>query len=172
MTEQASPDILARLSAAGADLLKAKAELEAAQDAATRAEAKVNDLEQKLIPDLMEEAGVDSFTTKDGLRIALTKNVRTNTKSPELHAWLREIGSGGLIKSVVTVPFTKGGDEAARGLVAELAGREIASDFTQDVAWNSLQTLVRDRLKDGEEVPLERLNIHLMPAVKVTLPRK
>lgn len=170
MTET-RPDILTRLSAAAADLLTAKAELEAAQDSLNTAQARVNDLEQKLIPDLMDEAGMDKFTTREGVHVALVKDVRANTKNPDLHEWLRSTGNGGLIKSVVTVPFTKGHDDDARELVKELGKRELRADFVQDVAWNSLQTLVRDMMKKGEEVPLAQLNIHLIPKVQVKVPK-
>lgn len=166
-----SNDILVRLATAAEDLLTAKAELEAAEDVATKAKAKVDDLEKKLIPELMAEAELQKFTTKSGMHIALEENVRTNTKSAALHEWLRETGNGGLIKSVVEVPFAKGGDDEARQLVAQLAQRDLRATFVQDVAWNSLQTLVRDMMKQGKEVPLERLGIHLMPEVKVTLPK-
>lgn len=160
-----------RLTRAAVQLSLARLELQAAEAEMQRKKAVVDDLEQKLLPDLMEEAGSRSWTGTDGLCITINDKVRTNTKNPELHEWLRKTGNGGLIKSVVEVPFTKGKDEDALGLVKELAGREIRATYEQDVAWQSLQTLVRDMLKRGEDVPLAKLNIHLMPEATIKLPK-
>jgi len=161
-----------RLTAAATQLVTARIALKEAEAARDVAQAKVNDLEQKLLPDLMEEAGSRSWTGTDGLCITINDKVRTNTKSPALHEWLRKIGNGGLIKTVVSVPFNKGGDEEARAFVAELAEKEMHAAYEQDVHWGSLQTLVRDMRKEGKEVPLAELNIHLMPEATIRLPKE
>lgn len=159
-----------RLTLAARQLLDAKLELETAKAAVDAAQAKVNDLEQVLLPALMEEAGCTKWSGADGLYISVSDKVRTDTKSAKLHEWLRRIGNGGLIKTVVEVPFNKGGDAEARAFVAELAAKEITASYTQDVHWSSLQALVRDMRKKGEDVPLAELNIHLMPEATIRLP--
>jgi hypothetical protein len=171
MTEPAPMDILQRLSAAAAQLLDARAEQAAAQEALDRANNVVNDLEGKMIPDLLEEAGMQTFTTKDGMAIELTHHVSVNAKNPAVHEWLRRTGNEGLIKSQVTVPFTKGHEDDARNLVKELAAREIGADLAVTVATNSLQALIKRMLKEGQDVPLADMNVHLMPRVSVKLPK-
>lgn len=167
----APKDILTRISESAADLLKKRIALVEAQDALTRAEKDVSDLEQKVIPELMEEAGVDAVTTKDGVHLILDYTVRTNTKNPALHEWLRQIGNGGLIKSEVSVPFAKGSEEESRKLLQDLENVGLKATFTQEVHWSSFQTLVKDLRKKGVEVPLSELGITLANVVKVTMPK-
>lgn len=171
MTDDA-PNIGQRLKAAALELTNAQAEMDAAQQQLDLAKQKVIDLEQKLLPALMEEAGSQKWIGDGGLCITVQDIVRTNTKNPALHAWLREIGNGGLIKGAVVVPFNKGSDDDALKFVADLADKQIHATFESDVNWQSLQTLVRDLRKKGTNVPLAELNIHVMPTAKVKLPAK
>ena len=71
-----------RLTRAALQLTAARCELKAAEAALDEAKAKVADLEQKLIPDLMDEAGTAKWVGSNGLCITLNQKVRTNTGSP------------------------------------------------------------------------------------------
>ena len=68
------------------------------------------------------------------------------------------------------MPFTKGKDDEANQFLKDLAEDGFHATYEQDVNWQSFQTLVRDRLKKGEDVPLAELGIHLMPEAKIRLP--
>lgn len=164
-------NVLKKLSDLGQDLFDAKADVERLEMELHRAQKRVQDLSEVQIPEIMDAAGVQEFTTAAGFKLKVGDKIRGNVNSPVLHEWLRKCGHGGLIKSEVKVPFAKGEDDTARELVQELAGREISADFKQTVAWNSLQATVRKMLEAGEDVPIEDLGLHIQRETDLSLPK-
>lgn len=160
MTDTASQDGLARLSALAAQQTKAEEIVQDAEENLKKHQAHLDNIAEEQIPDLMEELGITEFKTKSGLKITVSEKVRCRqlTSSAGLQ-WLRENGQGGLIKSQVVVPFTRGTDSEAQKLVDRLAGDGMAARHEAFVPWNSLAAAAKSMRLDGDEVDEKVLGI-------------
>lgn len=124
---------------------------------------------EQQIPELMEELGIAEFKTTSGLTITVGDKVRCGVlKNAKGLAWLREHGHGGLVKTAVTVPFARGGEDAAVQLVDRLEGEGLKATAESHVHNQTLGSAVDAMLKDGEDVPLELLGAYLQRRAKVT----
>lgn len=150
--------------AAEAKVVQLETELEAAKrDLATIAETR--------IPELMEELGMEDFTTTSGLKVVakptLVGSLPKGGREAAL-AWLREHELGGIIKTNVVVPFSKGDDNDAREFVEELEGEGVAAQLVSDVNHMTLKAQAKKLLEDGVDVPLEKLGLHRKTVAKVS----
>lgn len=115
------------------------------------------------IPEAMEDVGVDSLTTNTGLVIKVDDKLHAK-KLTQAHGkaldWLREHDQGGLIKTLVGIPFTAGSESDADELVDRLSGEGIMAAKSCEVHHSSLAATLRKMLEDGEEIPLELLGAY------------
>jgi hypothetical protein len=160
MTNPPDMDGLARLSQLADDLFEAEtdvinkaAELKVAQN-------KVKNLSEFVIPEAMEELGMDVIVTKSGLKVEV-KDALSAKKLTHRHAdalkWLRDNNQGGLIKTAVTVPFSAGSEGDADELVEQLAGEGFAASKGSEVHHSSLAAAIRTMLAEGIDVPMDLL---------------
>lgn len=153
-------DGLARLSQLADNLFDAEALVTGLEVQLRAAQKVVKGLEEFSIPELMDELEMASFRTKSGISVTVSDKLSAR-KLTQKHAaalqWLRENSQGGLIKTLVGVPFTAGSESDADGLVEELAGQGFVATKTLEVHHSSLAAAIRSMLKDGVEVPMELL---------------
>lgn len=137
------------LDAANLDVERAEAKLKEAQDHR-------DFLARKRIPEAMRAVGLSELPLADGNRVLVKDFVRvslTEENKDKGHQWLREIGSGALIKRKVEVQFSRGQDNEAGAFVAECRERGYEPTDTETVPWNSLDAFGRARLDKGEKLP-------------------
>ena len=73
--------------------------------------AELRTIDEEHLPNLMDAVGMQTFTTKDGFEVEVKPIAAVNptvADRPQVYAWLREHGHGGLIKTKVTAFFDKG----------------------------------------------------------------
>lgn len=145
-----------------------KTELDAAKAAHMRTE-------REDLPELLRELGIESLVLDDGSSVTVKDQVSasiTEANRPAAHAWLRERGFGGLIKSAVVVSFPAGSEGEALGLASRLA-EETDKDVLVNEAVHpqTLTAFVRERMEAGEEVPTELFGVFPFSVAKVTAPR-
>lgn len=124
-------------------------------------------LQEKVIPELMESAaGMSEFRLSSGFCIKIKEDIYTSTggkKDPARHDkcmdWLDEHGHSGMVKRRVGVSFTKEREEEARRLAQDLADREYLVEVERNVAPQTLKKFVKERIKEGEEVPLDSFGV-------------
>lgn len=129
-------------------------------------------LKSKALPEAMFEAGLSEFVTDDGYRLAietflsgsLPKDV---AKRDEAITWLEEHEAGDLIKNNLTITFEKRQHNEAMDLVNELHERGFDAAVKSDVHPQTLCAHVRERLKNGEEIPVEKLGLFSGVVVKI-----
>ena len=151
------------------------ARVELCEEALAQAKAARLRTEREDLPELLRELGIESVVLADGSSVTLKEQVTaaiTEAKRPEAHAWLREHGFGGLIKSSVVVAFPAGEEAVARGLAQKLAD-EIDKDVlvNEAVVPQTLGAFVRERLEAGEAPPAELFGIFTYGVAKITPPR-
>jgi len=159
MTEQ-TPDGLNRLSQLADELFDAEATVERLASELKAAQARVRQVAEVDIPELMDDLEMSEFKTKSGLRIEVVEKLSAK-KLTQRHAaaldWLRENGQGGLVKTLVAIPFSAGSESDADALVEELAGEGFAAAKNLEVHHSSLAAAIKSMLADGVDVPLDLL---------------
>ena len=155
-----TPDGLTRLSQLADQLFDAETEVVRLEAEKKAAQQRVIQLSEFDIPTLMEELELEEVKTKSGLRVTVADKLSAKKLTQAHHAalqWLRDHEQGGLIKTVVGVPFTAGSESDADALVEELAGEGFAASKNMEVHHSSLAAAIRQMLKEGIEVPMELL---------------
>ena len=168
--ETTNTDGLVRLSKLAENLFDAETEVERIHNDLDTADNVRRQLAETEIPELMQDLGMEKFTTKSGLTISAKETIRANLAKVRLQAglaWLRENGHGGLIKTAVSVPFSKGGDDDAQLLVDRLNGEGISASYESKVHAGTLSAAVKTMLEEGEEVPFDLFKVLIQRVAKI-----
>lgn len=146
------------------------AELENQLDAAKK---RLRDLSEVEVPELMDAIGVTEFKTRTGLRISIDEKIRASIpkkKAQEALRWLELNGHGSLIKRKVSVAFGKGEETDAEKLKHMLEDEHFVFDDNATVHPSTLSAFVREKLSEGEDIPLELLGVFRQRQTKIELP--
>jgi len=134
-----------------------------------KAREELRDIAERQVPELMDQIGIGEFKTTTGLKIKIDETLRASIpkdKAPLAFAWLKNNGHGSLIKRVVSVAFGRGEDEKADELRQRLAD-EFEVDDNDSVHHSTLAAFVREKLRNGEEVPLDLFGVHRLRVSKI-----
>lgn len=170
----------AKPAASGSELglLQQLAELQAAAEAEiadleaklNKAREKYKDLAERQVPELMDQIGMEEFRTNTGLRIVVQETIRASipkAKAPLAFGWLKDHGHAAMIKRVVSVQFGKGEDDRAEALLSSLSG-EYAAEEKSSVHPSTLAAFIREKLSNGDEVPLDLFGVHRQRVTKIS----
>lgn len=149
-------DSLSKISMLADELLRTQEAAEELEKHLAAVRARADQISQVLIPELMQECGLQSFKTTSGSKIELHDDVFASITEENKDAafdWLDQNGHGGMIKRKVEVMFNRDQQEAARKLEADL--RKEFPNVTEkgDIHAQTLKAWVRNRLKAGEKIP-------------------
>lgn len=136
------------------------------------------------IPELMQAMNCKEIVTADGLRVELREEVRASfpsrdkapEKREEAFRWLTENGHVDLIKHNLTLKFTKGEREVADKIVAILKEArteddkpfQLNMDRDDSVHPQTLLAFLRERLREGDEIPLDKFGAFVQKFAKIT----
>jgi hypothetical protein len=155
------------------DLFNADRRVTNAETELERAKNAQRELAERVIPEALEELGVESFDTAT-LRLEIKETIRaglTEANKAAGIAWLIANGHGKIVKHELRIPIGKGSEEfveAVKNFVKSKNPAVRASD-QPSVHSQSLAALVREQLSEGREIPLETLGVHRQRAAKVTV---
>lgn len=153
------------------DLYRAEQEVHHAEVLLRAAQAKVRDLAERTLPDLMEEAGLAEVKLANGGTLRVERKLTCSplkANRPRVLAWLEDTGNGGKVKHAITVSVGKDADKER-----ELTQRLTAEGF-EDIevrAWVEPATLrahVNKCLKAGDEVDMDLLGARQYSKAKIT----
>lgn len=138
--------------------------------------AELTAITMKSLPEVMAAAGTTSFTTTNGVKITI-KEILNGTLPKTEHEralalkWLEENGGKPIIKGVLTAEFERGADNAELRNRAAEALAELKVNFVEQetVHPQTLAAFARERLKNGEEVPLDMLGLYAGRQAKITV---
>ena len=141
----------------------------------------LKDVAEYQLPKLLEDAKLSSLTMTDGSVVTVedinTANINDTNRS-EAHAWLRKEGLGDLIKNELTVVFGKGEDEYAQLLkhnIQVMADNDVLKfgsvEQKEAINWQTLRSVVKERLEAGKPVPLELLKVYQGKRCKIKKPK-
>ena len=118
---------------------------------------KIQHMETRVIPDLMNELGVAEFTNTDGVKVTVRQFVSASIpkdRIEEAHQWLKDNGHGDLIKHLVSVDVGKKETDAGHAIKA-LSDLGLSPTAKESVHSQTLKAFVREQVESGEPLPLE-----------------
>ena len=116
-------------------------------------------LENEIIPSMIESAGVKSLTLMDGAKVSVKDQLRANiTMENEDYCFnrLKEMGLDDVIKNNVVLTFGRGQDSDATNLMNELQDRGLYPSNKKAVAWNTLSKLVEEQIAKGSMTSVDQ----------------
>lgn len=156
-------DGMARLAAMADELNEAQSTFDDLKRRSDELAQKIQELTERRIPELMDELEIASFKTSTGLKVEVATKINAR-KLTEAHEaalkWLRDNGQGALIKTAVSVPFSKANEQFADELYGKLEEMGYTATNTKEVHPQSLAAVVRGMMAEGREVPLELLGAY------------
>ena len=167
-----APEKVASLSAAAQEMYEAEMEVLRCEQQLKDAQARLRDVSEKVLPDMMEDAGMSELVLSNGTRLKVEDKLTVTplkANRPAVIEWLRTSGHGSKVKRNVIVSLGKDADERERALLAELESEGFRDHRTEEwVEPSTLRAHVKRALEAGEEVDMELLNARLFKRAKIT----
>jgi hypothetical protein len=150
-------------------------EVERLQRELKLAQERLKDVVEFKIPELMDKVGMERFSTKNGLNIAIRESIRASMgsgvqKEKNLD-WLEAQGHEAVIKMGVEIPFGKSEEDraAAKALASSLREQNLPASFVRKVEPSTLSALMRELLEEGRPVPEEQFSLFRQRVAKITV---
>lgn len=118
---------------------------------------RLDELKNKLLPDLMQEVGVKEFKLTSGAKVTVKDIIRASIKPenrPKAFAWLRKNNLGSLIKNEVVTHFGMKEDKKALTFFRKLTSQGYDSAHNENIHAGTLTAFVRERLETGKLLPV------------------
>jgi len=132
-------------------------------------------LENEVIPSMIEGAGVKSLTLTDGSKVSVKDQLRANiTMENEDYCFsrLKELGLDDVIKNEVKLTFGRGQDSDAANLMNELQDKGLYPSNKKAVPWNTLSKLVEEQISKGSMTSVDQEKFGVFTYKKVKIERK
>lgn len=170
-------DKLDRIGRAGKLAQKIENEISTLEQAIADKKKELQNLRQKIIPDLLRSAGINSFTLDDGVAVELKDELFPDipaAKREEAYQWLRDNGHGDLIKHEVKITFGMGEDQEATAVKTMLSHLNYPLNFTEKetVLPQSLRAWVREQEKKGTHLPDDLFSVHRVTSAQLKTPKR
>lgn len=166
---------LSRLSGLAREQAHAEARVARLELELKEAKENLRDISERKLPNLMDDVGMETFTTQEGMEIRISTTIRGSiNKSNEAEAfqYLEDNGNGSLIKRQFTVDFGKDEEERALEFSKMLSDDEKGFNVKskKSVHPQSLSSFVREQLEKGVAIPMETLGVYRQRFSKVKIP--
>jgi len=148
------------------DQLLAEDEVVKAENALTTAKKRLARLSEYVIPDVMEEMGINEYKTNDGLTIKLKQAIRASiaeVNRADAFDWMTDHDHEAMIKTSIVIEKPallddfENADELKEAL--QLVMDNLPSTENKSIHSSTLSAFVRDKLEDGEEIPLDTFSV-------------
>lgn len=135
---------------------------------------RLNKLKTVDLPDKMAECGLGALTMDDGTAIKIEEFVSGSLpkdfeKRDAAICWLEDHDAAAIIKTELSIAFEKSQHNEAMSLVNELHERGFDAAAKMGVHPQTLIAHVKERLRKGEEVPLEVLGLYAGRTAKIKM---
>lgn len=167
----ASTDSLQTITRLAYALVEATVARDAASEALDRAQALVDQLSQRDLPEAMAAAGQKAGLVTDAGVIDVKPTVRVNIPAAtkdRTFDWLDQNGHGAIVKRTIEVPFGRDTEQDALVLLDGLREAHPDARMAKKVEPSTLSAWVRQQRElAGTLPPPELLTVHDMPVASV-----
>jgi hypothetical protein len=110
-----------------------------------------------ILPNMMAEVGLESFTLPGGRKISIENKVYAKLPADTYNAfsWLREHGMDGVIKTQVVLDFGTGEDDKVHAAQDALMAMGLVPMVKSTIHHMTLKALVKEQLEKGTGIPLD-----------------
>lgn len=138
-------------------------EIESAEDYIKQLKAELHSITTTKLVDALNSAGTTEFKTKD-VKVSVKDFISGSLpKEPDARRralqWIESVGAADLIKNHLEVDFDKKQDNVAGQVEEFLEGLGLEFDRSRDVHHSTLKAFAQERMRSGEETPLEMLGL-------------
>mgnify|MGYP003655915171 FL=1 len=114
------------------------------------------------LPAMLTEMGLSAFELEDGSKISVKQTYGAHIKVDNKEAafnWLRNHEFDDLIKNTVSVNFGRNEDENARTFLNLVEKQGYSAAQKTDVHPSTLKAFVKERIEQGDEIPMELFGV-------------
>ena len=132
---------------------------------------KTRDLEERVIPEMMQEAGVSLLKLADGSTVEVKPFYAAKipeSRVEEAFSWLRGKGFEDLIKNTVTASFSRGQDNQVSELIKVCEDNGFAYNKKEKVEPMTLKAFVKEQVETGKELPFDLFGVYIANKTKIT----
>ena len=132
---------------------------------------KARDLEERVIPEMMQEAGVSLLKLADGSTVEVKPFYAAKipeSRVEEAFGWLRGKGFEDLIKNTVTASFSRGQDNQVSELIKVCEDNGFAYNKKEKVEPMTLKAFVKEQVETGKELPFDLFGVYIANKTKIT----
>lgn len=132
-----------------------------AEDKAKTLRSKIDEIQMRIIPDMMRSLGMSQFSLPDGRKVTINQSYFASipkAKQEEAYRWLVENGHGGVIKEDVFV---------APSLKGQLDVFGVPYRIERKVSPQTLRSLVRELTETGQNYPMDTLGVYIETRAKL-----
>jgi hypothetical protein len=125
----------------------------------------------EVIPTLLSEMGLSSLKLADGSAVDVKPYYAANISVANREAaygWLRSNGLGDIIKNDITVSFGRNEDNKAAEYANLAKGQGYQPTQKLKVEPMTLKALVRERIENGKDMPMDIFNVFVGNRTKLT----
>ncbi|MFA5604204.1 MAG: hypothetical protein WDA12_05090 [Bacilli bacterium] len=138
-----------------------------------KVEAHLKSLQEELrvlsendLPEAMSIEGLESFSMKDGKKVAIAVSYHSSISSTNQHAafsWLRENQFDGIIKRNITAKFGRGEDKLAEKVSGHIVKKfpHLDLEDKSSVHHSTLKSFVKERIESGEDFPMDLFSVFI-----------
>lgn len=162
---------LAQLSQLATDLYLAEVRAAETAEVAKTASENVRRIAEGLIPDLMDELGIEEFKTTSGIKLSIKPSYRASilkARREEAFAWLDENGEGDMIKHTIAAGFARDKTDEANELRERLESEGLNVKDEQKVESSTLKAWVKRMLEEGNTFPMDLFGAGVVDIAKIT----
>ena len=132
---------------------------------------KARDLEERIIPEMMQEAGVSLLKLSDGSTVEVKPFYAAKipeSRVEEAFSWLRGKGFEDIIKNTVTASFNRGQDNEVSELIKVCEDHGFNYNKKEKVEPMTLKAFVKEQVEAGKELPFDLFGVYIANKTKIT----
>ena len=132
---------------------------------------KARDLEERIIPEMMQEAGVSLLKLSDGSTVEVKPFYAAKipeSRVEEAFSWLRGKGFEDIIKNTVTASFNRGQDNQVSELIKVCDDHGFNYNKKEKVEPMTLKAFVKEQVEGGKELPFDLFGVYIANKTKIT----
>ena len=148
-----------------------QSQLKDKEEALSLLKHKIRDMEERVIPEMMQEAGVSKIKLKDGTEVEIKPFYAAKipeSRVEEAFSWLRGKGFEDLIKNTVTASFGRGQDNQVSELISVCEKFGFNYNKKEKVEPMTLKAFVREQVESGKELPFDLFGVYIANKTKIT----
>ena len=153
------------------DYNKLKKTIEDEEERISLLKHKARDLEERIIPEMMQEAGVSLLKLSDGSTVEVKPFYAAKipeSRVDEAFSWLRGKGFEDIIKNTVTASFNRGQDNQVSELIKVCEDHGFNYNKKEKVEPMTLKAFVKEQVEGGKELPFDLFGVYIANKTKIT----